>query len=213
MADKPKIGLASMYDTHNGNNSYTSDWLSNRKDVLKNNLKETSLKNFVNKNPSAIDDRLNYYKKRIASTKEVINPNLPPKINGVTRTKGNEITIEYPDVPLPQTRTHEQVHAAGITPDVSNTIKRITGLDYSPGNKLMDVQMPDELYPRLMELRQINNLDPNKQYLPEDVNKFRENNSGQKKNALFDYFDDNTISKLLNEVAVNDNKQQTELKV
>jgi hypothetical protein len=191
-----------------GNVTNTGDWLTNwmgsRKDILKNNLGETSLKNYFNSNPNAVDDRLNLYKNRIQSTPESINPNLPPEVNGVTYTKGGKSRIEYPVNPDPLSVTHERTHASGIIPDVSNTIKRVTGLDYSGGNKLMDVQTPEELYPRLMEMRQVNQLDPNKQYLPEDVMKFRQINSTQKKNALFDYFDDNTISKLLNEVAMND---------
>lgn len=184
------------------NNSFVTNWLSNRKDILKSNLGETSLKNYVSSNPNAINDRLNLYQNKISSTSESINPNLPSNVNGVTYTKGNQSRIEYPSVPLPQTRTHEQVHAAGITPDVSNTIKRITGLDYN--KPLIDVQTPNELYPRLMEMRQVNQLDPTKQYSPEDVVKFRQVNTSGKKNALFDYFDDATISKLLNEVAMNE---------
>lgn len=182
-------------------NTWINNWLSQRKDVLKSNLSDSSLKNYINNNPSAIEDRLKLYNTKIALTPESINPNRDwrPLDSAATITSGGKSRIEYPEKPLPESRVHEKIHASGIIPDVASAIRNITGIT-KPN---VDVQAPDELYPRLMELRFKQGLDPNKQYSPDEVEQFRKDNSAGKPNALFDYFDNDKISKLLNGIAQN----------
>ena len=173
---------------------WLNNWVVNRKDYLKKNL------NWSDEN---INKKLDFYKTKLNLTPENINSSLPSEINGLTRTIKGKSSIEYRYMPEPELRIHELTHATGIIPDVASSIKNITGIGNTPKETVIDVQMPDELYPRLMEMRFSNKLDPTKQYSPEDVQKFRESDATGKNNDLFKYFDNQKISELLNGVAQN----------
>ena len=97
--------------------------------------------------------------------------------------------------------THEKAHASRAIPQ-QNVIKGILGTKYT--DKYYDD--PDEVYSRLMEIRQAYDLDPLKTYNKDDVNNLKKRGF---QNDFLDRYDNDTLVRLLNDVANNSNMDYT----
>lgn len=103
----------------------------------------------------------------------------------------------------PTVRTHENAHASKAA-EQEQTISNIIGSN----DKSDYLRRPTEIYSRLMQFRQANNIDPNTVY---DKNSFKE----LKKNAidynLINTFKDEEVIDLLNNVAMNNDPNKINL--
>lgn len=103
----------------------------------------------------------------------------------------------------PTVRTHENAHASKAA-EQEQTISNIIGSN----DKSDYLRRPTEIYSRLMQFRQANNIDPNTIY---DKNSFKE----LKKNAidynLINTFKDEEVIDLLNNVAMNNDPNKINL--
>lgn len=96
---------------------------------------------------------------------------------------------------------HEKAHASRAIPQMG-VIQKILGDSYT--DKYWDD--PDEVYSRLMEIRQAHNLDPSKTYNKDDVKDLKKKGF---QNNFLDRYDNNTLVRLLNDVANNSNMDYT----
>lgn len=119
------------------------------------------------------------------------------------RTKSGrpiELPVLTPDQKY--TSLHERTHAGNFTAQEAK-IKSITGFDENAEY----LKKPTEIYSRLMEMRAKLNLDPSKKYTPEEIEKMRKSDFKPAKD-LFNNFDNETMSKLLNDVAYKQNQNK-----
>lgn len=103
----------------------------------------------------------------------------------------------------PTTKEHEFAHASKAKEQEAK-IAEITGFnDNSPY-----LDLPTEIYSRLTELRKHYNIDPNKTWDIDEIKKMRKNVSkGSKGFNILNNYDDDTVLRLFNEVAQNDNNK------
>ena len=120
-----------------------------------------------------------------------------PTITGRTRIgeynpRANTI---YTNPDYPDNRTHEQAHASKAKPQVKKA-NEIVGKKYK--DSYWD--KGDEVYSRLMQLREANGIDPNQIWDKESLNEFKEN---AKDFNIMNRYDDDTVLDLFNNVAAN----------
>ena len=103
----------------------------------------------------------------------------------------------------PTTKEHEFAHASKAKEQEAK-IAEITGFN---GNSSY-LDLPTEIYSRLTELRKHYNINPNKTWNIDEIKEMRKNVSkGSKGFNILNNYDDNTVLRLFNEVAQNNNNK------
>lgn len=206
--------------------NFLNNWIHDRSDVFEQNIKDYA------------NDRKLYYltkSSRRADTENEINRQLgrlPYLDITYDKTKNPSYHPRKHIVNLPlndkETTIHELTHA--LNPVVQeDRIKKLVRTNYLKHlgkyelgehesiDPIIEGNIPyyfdpGEIYSRMMELRYFNKINPKSKVTKEDVKGYRKKNDRRpdfwNDNMLFKMFDDNTISRLLNEIAVNDSKQQ-----
>lgn len=168
---------------------FYSNWLNNRKEQLLDNLGEGFNIDDVNK-------EIKYQVNNMKTAKV----NFDQKQNAYYDPDTNEIhTSDIKLIP------HEYIHAANdyklrFSPQI-NKIKSIIK-DNWPNY----YRSPNEIYPRLMHIRQNYNLDPTKKLDIQDIQKLREKVTTPEAKELFNNINDDEAIQLFNDVAYNPNK-------
>lgn len=124
-----------------------------------------------------------------------------PNMGGAYSTDGlgHRVAIARGTVDGPQSdMVHELAHSMEAKPQESKIADIMKGAKVDGGSNPY-LESPTEIHSRLMQIRHDLNLDPRKNYTIDDVREMK-NSSGKKYNFL-DRYDDNTILRLLNEVA------------
>lgn len=209
---------------------WVDNWLSQRKDKLKNNAIYSGLFALPGliKNP--------YFRQVKSMSKYSFKKgDLPGRTTGTTNHREKIIDSK-------STEVHEWTHAARPYEQIAKVKEIIDRWGLRPGIMRDDyLDKPSEIYSRLMELRYNNNLDPNHEYTLEEVRELRnKNHTGDylirtknqyyKSNPsipekvepiekaidlnlykgaeeLFERYNDSTIQSLLNDVAQVPNKR------
>lgn len=105
------------------------------------------------------------------------------------------VNKEYSEID-PTIITHEKAHASQANPQEAK-ISEI----YGTSNESPYLLRPTEIYSRLMQFRESNNISPNKIFTKEDLSNYKNNDY-----QLFDLGTEDQTLKLLNEVAYNPNE-------
>lgn len=93
---------------------------------------------------------------------------------------------------------HELAHAMEARPQESKISEIMKGAKINGGADAY-LESPTEIHSRLMQIRHDLKLDPRKNYNMDDLRKMK--GSSDNKFRIFDRYDDNTVLRLLNEVA------------
>lgn len=93
---------------------------------------------------------------------------------------------------------HEYAHASKAIPQESKIQSIISNTKYNDSY----YDSPTEIYSRLMEARQIQNLDPNKQYNTKQIEKLKEQAASKNQsNNFWDRYETPILKRLINDVA------------
>lgn len=198
---------------------YYTDWLSNRKTQLAENIGNiNNVENELNSQKNNVNTLGEINAKNINSTmypiSNTINTKYQPYIND-NNALGAYISELHAVSYKPQSYTvndrevnlHEVTHGA-IKNNISPQVKKINSIITNRKSDYLD--SPFEIYPRLMEFRNLNKIDPLKQYNLDDIKQFRVS-PNIKDTELLNRYDDNQMLKLLNDVAQNKSTSQTPL--
>lgn len=210
--------------------SWITNWLSQRKSQLANNMQNSAGVMQTNKmNPDypvfretpdedvtnqVLDMQLDNMRSANYSSWQDTFRAYPRKIRNYENKNTLEVyspsdhIVSYnPKLVTPTTFTHERTHALNAKPQL-NTISQILsedGIDenYNTNSEwtkyLLD---PNEIYSRMMEWRQRNDIDPS----IEITDEYLENNQDGLKETNLDIFPRKTQLRLLNEVAQNNTR-------
>ena len=151
--------------------------------------KQETLQDGINRYKQQLGSYVSSTRKRLASPTDgtyVQNGAIQGEYNPVART----IYVNKDATDQHSTETHEQAHASKAIPQEQKVAEIIQGSSY--------LNDPVEVYARLMQLREANNIDPNQVWDKKQLKEF-------KKNAI-DYnilnrYSDEQILRLFNEVA------------
>lgn len=148
---------------------WVDNWLSQRKDKLKNNAIYSGLFALPGliKNP--------YFRQVKSMSKYSFKKgDLPGRTTGTTNHREKIITTSDDSK---STEVHEWTHAARPYEQIAKVKEIIDRWGLRPGIMRDDyLDKPSEIYSRLMELRYNNNLDPNHEYTLEEVRELRNKN-------------------------------------
>lgn len=108
-----------------------------------------------------------------------------------------EFSSQYNSIPT--LRTHEYSHASLATPQEKKIGEILSGTSYN--DRYLD--NPGEVYARLNEMRESLGLDPAHIYDAKEIGRLRKT-AGKKDKDFFSRYDDSTLMKLINDVAVSD---------
>ena len=231
---------------------YVMDWLNQRKETglyesqinsheLNQQIENIKTAKSLKFNPAEREiEKFNYYtgKEKPSFIDFAANGQYYPKKHtySVSNTVSDKIKSHYPERSV---RIHEVTHAINAVPQYEAIAKifKKDGIQYKetffkPANYNNN---PEEVYSRLMQFRNENNLDPKKIYTEEDVNNMRNNTFMNNQNSniqtnndsikspyingkynindfnLLKRYENKTILKLLNEVADNKTKKQNSI--
>lgn len=212
---------------------FIANWLNNRREQLYNNINDSKFYTMQNRNTGKWAKRhslsyLNWFRgkdpERILTNKvyytEIENSASAKNSNSTFGGKGGynvktrEISVK--DKNDMGTRVHERTHAMHADPQeivVSDILKnnkfsfeKSASGGYDP--RILDKDYwynPREVYARLMEYRYNNKLNPN---FKVDKN-YLNNHRKELQDANFDIIDDNTLLRLFNDVAQNNNSNNS----
>lgn len=151
--------------------------------------KQETIQDGINRYKQQLGSFISSTRKRLASPTDetyIQNGVIQGEYNPVART----IYVNKDATDQHSTETHEQAHASKATPQEQKVAEIIQGSSY-----LSD---PIEVYARLMQLREANNIDPNQIWDKKQLKEF-------KKNAIdfniLNRYSDEQILRLFNEVA------------
>ena len=116
-------------------------------------------------------------------------------------------SIVYPTIPNTSTRVHDKTHSLNAAPQ-RDTIERYSTYPFNENinpNKYLDDS--DEIYSRLMEFRFNNKLNPKEKYNAKDLRE----NKDTKDYDLLERYNDDFINYLLNEVAQNNQQEDSSI--
>lgn len=203
---------------------WLTNWLLQRQDVVEEPMRKLGYSSY-----EYIPMQI-----RVASSANIVpfNYNEPLGVKGTHNGKTHSVAYRYSDTPITK-RIHERAHALFDGPEFGGSnikpqliqIEKLNPVKHQDRSFLTwldemndgwrdyrDFQYwpkyynnPTELYSRLMELRQANNIDPKKIWTKEEIKQLR-NNKNLKDFNIFERYDDDFILKLFNEIA--DNGQQ-----
>lgn len=151
--------------------------------------KQETLQDGINRYKQQLGSFVSSTRKRLASPTDktyIQNGMIQGEYNPVART----IYVNKDATDQQSTETHEQSHASKATPQEQKVSEIIQGSSY--------LNDPVEVYARLMQLREANNIDPNQVWDKKQLKEF-------KKNAIdfniLNKYSDEQILRLFNEVA------------
>lgn len=171
---------------------WTLDWLSNRKNILENNIEDANktegntglLDKFINfvKNPRSNSNiNLDKQLQNASSANHYLDLKSDSNIEGEYSSLFHNVYY-YKDIFPEQMKSvgvHETTHSLKAGPQNKKILEIIPeSNDLTPRlYKDQDdyIDNVDEIYARLMQFRYDNNLDPNKQYTLRDIKRFKEN--------------------------------------
>lgn len=218
--------------------NWTRNWYNQRANILQQNMDESyaGLENVPYLNKPNAQDALSYMNNKLdkmgywGGTKaELVKRDSLPEDYLKASSRGfYNYTNDTIFADNPETLSHEEAHASGLqgysNKAVTNRLSKYRNQadgyfsrfdDATKANKYRDYMLkPTEVQSNLMEIRKRYNLDPTKSVTKEQLQNMRseESLSGQG-SYLFKMYDDDAMMDFLNNIAYNQNDNNTDMKM
>lgn len=199
-----------LENTDKKSKQFLTNWLSNRKSILKNNVSAYRSLRYPGVKYTDLDkdtdDVLNYQLKNMNNTSANISSYLSKDGSGEFNKKNNTILIDNSvagktdNSLLDDVITHERTHSLKPVPQetiIGNLLKKYTL--YEDTNRDKYINNNKEIYARLMTFRKRNNLTPNQTVTPENLKEWK----SKLRHLEFNKYPKNLLLDLFNTVADN----------